>query len=104
MEIQLISSAECQAEQPQATQNVPEPAPQVLEMYVESPTQNDDKRINTSTAMEKITTGLKVKLDTTKKKRETQQTNNDRQEQCAFLSPENHWLGKWFKRKLLPMM
>ena len=57
----LISSAGCQVQQPQATQSAPEPAPQAIVLNVES---SSEKHPDTSTVMEQITAGLKVKLDT----------------------------------------
>ena len=65
----LISSAGCQAKQPQAAQNAPEPAPQSLVLNVESPTKIADERIDTSAALGQIAAGLKVKLDTTEKRK-----------------------------------
>ena len=41
----LISSAGCQAKQPQAAQNAPEPASQSLVLNVESPTKIADDHI-----------------------------------------------------------
>ena len=60
----LISSAGCQVQQPQATQSAPEPAPQAIVLNVES---SSEKHPDTSTVMEQITAGLKVKLDTPEK-------------------------------------
>jgi len=60
----LISSAGCQVQQPQATQSAPEPAPQALVLNVES---SSEKHPDTSTVMEQITAGLKVKLHTPEK-------------------------------------
>ena len=59
-----ISSAGCQVQQPQATQSAPEPAPQAIVLNVES---SSEKHPDTSTVMEQITAGLKVKLDTPEK-------------------------------------
>ena len=60
----LVSSAGCQVQQPQATQSAPEPAPQAIVLNVES---SSEKHPDTSTVMEQITAGLKVKLDTPEK-------------------------------------
>ncbi len=60
----LISSAGCQVQQPQATQSAPEPAPQAIVLNVES---SSEKHPDTSTVMEQITAGLKVKLHTPEK-------------------------------------
>ena len=60
----LISSAGCQVQQPQDTQSAPEPAPQAIVLNVES---SSEKHPDTSTVMEQITAGLKVKLDTAEK-------------------------------------
>ena len=60
----LISSAGCQVQQPQATQSAPEPAPQAIVLNVES---SSEKHPDTSTVIEQITAGLKVKLDTPEK-------------------------------------
>ena len=60
----LISSAGCRVQQPQATQSAPEPAPQALVLNVES---SSEKHPDTSTVMEQITAGLKVKLHTPEK-------------------------------------
>lgn len=66
----LISSAGCRVQQPQATISEPEPAPQALVLDVESPT---EKHLDISTVMEQIMAGLKVKLDTAEKKKESAQ-------------------------------
>ena len=60
----LISSAGCQVQQPQATQSAPEPAPQAIVLNAES---SSEKHPDTSTVIEQITAGLKVKLDTPEK-------------------------------------
>lgn len=60
----LVSSAGCQVQQPQATQSAPEPAPQAIVLNAES---SSEKHPDTSTVMEQITAGLKVKLDTPEK-------------------------------------
>ena len=60
----LVSSAGCQVQQPQATQSAPETAPQAIVLNVES---SSEKHPDTSTVMEQITAGLKVKLDTAEK-------------------------------------
>ena len=65
----LISSAGCQATQPQATQSTPEPAPQALVLNVETPSK---KHVDTSAIIERITAGLKVKPDTAEKKESAQ--------------------------------
>lgn len=72
----LISSAGCQTEQPQATQSAPEPAPQALVLNVEGSTTTCKNVLDTSAALEKITAGLKIKVDTPEKKKEPQQANN----------------------------
>ena len=66
----LISSAGCRVQQPQATISEPEPAPQTLVLDVESPT---EKHLDISTVMEQIMAGLKGKLDTAEKKKESAQ-------------------------------
>lgn len=75
----LISSAGCQAKQPQAEQSEPEPAPQALVLNVESPTKIADERIDTSAALEQIAAGLKVKLDTTEKRKTATQSKDEGQ-------------------------
>ena len=60
----LVSSAGCQVQQPQTTSSEPEPAPQAIVLNVES---SSEKHPDTSTVMEQITAGLKVKLDTPEK-------------------------------------
>ena len=82
----LLSSAGCQAKQPQATQNVPEPAPQALVVNVGSPTQNSEKRIDTSAALEQITAGLKIKADTAENEKVATQSKDD--EQTTTLTTE----------------
>lgn len=72
----LISSAGCQAQQPQAEQSAPEPAPQALVLNVAPPAETNDERIDTSATIEWITAGLKIKADTAEKKKEPVQTEN----------------------------
>lgn len=67
----LISSAGCQAQQPQATQSAPEPAPQALVLNVTPPA---EQHIDVGTAIEQITAGLKIKVGTAEKKNDTAQT------------------------------
>ncbi|WP_304433187.1 hypothetical protein [Acutalibacter muris] len=84
----LISSAGCQAKQPQAEPSTPEPAPQALVVNVESPTENSEKRIDTITALEQITAGLKVKVDTTEKEKSAKQINDKAQDTAPVTSQE----------------
>lgn len=84
----LISSSGCQAKQPQAAQNAPEPAPQTLVVNVESPTKTTDERIDTSATMEQITAGLKIKLDTTEKGKVATQTQDKAQYTAPVTSQE----------------
>lgn len=69
----LVSSAGCHAPQPQATHSEPEPAPQALVLNVASPTDTSGEHIDMSAVIEQITAGLKVKLDTAEKKKDTAQ-------------------------------
>ena len=69
----LVSSAGCQVQQPQTTQSAPEPAPQALILNVAPPTDTSEEHINTSAIIEQITAGLKVKLNTAEKKKDTAQ-------------------------------
>ena len=75
----LLSNAGCQTKQLQATQNAPEPAPQALVVNVESPTKIADEHIDTSAALEQITAGLKVKVDTTEKGKTATQSKDKAQ-------------------------
>ncbi|WP_322174495.1 hypothetical protein [Acutalibacter caecimuris] len=84
----LISSAGCQAKQPQAAQSAPEPTPQALVVNVESPTKTTDERIDTSATMEQITAGLKIKLDTTEKGKAATQTQDKAQYTAPVTSQE----------------
>ena len=72
----LISNAGCQTQQPQATQSELEPAPQALVLNVAPPTENSNERIDKSAIIERITAGLKIKVDTPEKKKEPHQANN----------------------------
>ena len=69
----LVSSAECQVQQPQAAHSEPETAPQAFVLNVASPTETSEKRIDTSAVIEQITAGLKVKVNTAEKKQDTAQ-------------------------------
>lgn len=66
----LVSSAGCQVQHPQATNSEPEPAPQAIVLNVESPS---EKHIDTSATIERIMMGLKVRVDTAEKKKESAQ-------------------------------
>lgn len=74
----LVSSAGCHAPQPQATHSEPEPAPQVLVLNVDSPNDTSEERIDIGAIIEQITTGLRVKLDTTEKKKEVSQAAKEK--------------------------
>lgn len=84
----LISSAGCQAKQPQAAQNAPEPASQSLVLNVESPTKIADDHIDTSVALEQIAAGLKIKVDTAGKDQETHQADNNEQHDTSVVEEE----------------
>ena len=60
----LVSSAGCQAKQPQAEPSTPEPAPQALILNATPPTDTSEKHIDMSAIIEQITAGIKVKVDT----------------------------------------
>ena len=70
----LVSGVGCHAPQPQATHSEPEPAPQALVLNVETPSKN---HVDTSAIIERITAGLKVKLDTAEKKKEVTQATKE---------------------------
>lgn len=69
----LVSSAGCQVQQPQATRSEPEPAPQALVLNVAPPTETGEEHNDTSAAIEQITAGLKIKVGTAEKKKESAQ-------------------------------
>lgn len=75
----LVSSAGCQVQQPQATQSTSEPASQALVLNVEGSTEARKSALDTSATLEKITAGLKIKVDTPEKKKGPQQANNSGQ-------------------------
>lgn len=88
----LVSSAGCQTQQPQATSSEPEPAPQALVLNVGSPTDTSEKHIHMSAVIKQITAGLKVKLDTAEKKKETTQATKEEPkaaEQGKAQEPQN---------------
>ncbi len=70
----LVSSAGCQAKQPQTSQSEPNLAPQTLVIDETSTTENSVERIDTRTVLEQITAGLEVKLDATEKKKDERMT------------------------------
>ena len=69
----LVSSAGCQVQQAQTAHSEPEPVPQALVLNVDSPSDTSEKHIDMSAAIEQITAGLKVKLNTAEKKKDTAQ-------------------------------
>jgi len=64
----LVSTAGCQAKQPQTPQSEPNLAPQTLVIDAASTTENSDDRIGTSAVLEQISVGLEVKPDAAEKK------------------------------------
>ena len=73
----LVSSAGCQMKQPQATHSEPEPALQALVLNVDLPSDISGERIDTSAIIAQITAGLKVKLSTAEKKKDTPQAEKE---------------------------
>ena len=69
----LVSGAGCQVQQAQTAHSEPEPAPQALILNVAPSTDTSEEHIDTSVIMEQIMAGLKVKLDTAEKKKDTAQ-------------------------------
>ena len=73
----LVSSAGCRTTQPQATQSAPEPAPQALILNVTPPTDTSEEHIDMSAIIEQITAGLKAKVNTAERKKNTPQAEKE---------------------------
>ncbi|MDE7054793.1 MAG: hypothetical protein K2O84_08275 [Oscillospiraceae bacterium] len=65
----LVSSAGCQAKQPQTEPSTPEPAPQARILNATPPTDTSEKHIDMSAIIEQITAGIKVKVDTAEREK-----------------------------------
>ena len=73
----LVSSAGCKTAPVENEQPAPKPAPQALVLNVASPTDTSEEHIDTSAIIVQITAGLKVKLNTAEKKKDTVQAEKE---------------------------